>query len=263
MNQLFRVVLTRPLRMIVSELIVSTVCVYLALVYAIFYMSFQAFPIIFQDLYGLSPGVTGLVYLSIGGGAILSLAVFWTWDAVLARARAQNKDWVKREEYRRLPLAVIGGPTFFVSLFWLGFTAKKEISFVVPMLAGIPFGLGFMLIFMALLNYLTDAYEIFAASANAASSTCRSLLAVILPLATSKMFENLGISGACALLGGLCGGMCLIPFIFIWKGPSIRARSKFCLALKERKEAMMRKEEEERARMDRRAQREKEEKAEV
>ena len=32
------------------------------------------------------------------------------------------------------------------------------------MLAGIPFGVGFLLIFMALLNYIADAYEIFANS---------------------------------------------------------------------------------------------------
>uniref|UniRef100_A0A0B7KHD1 Major facilitator superfamily (MFS) profile domain-containing protein n=1 Tax=Bionectria ochroleuca TaxID=29856 RepID=A0A0B7KHD1_BIOOC len=202
LSQLFTVVLTRPIRMLLSEPIVSTTCAYLALVYAIFYMSFQAFPIIFSTLYGLSPGVTGLCYLPIGGGATLSLPIFC------------------------------------------------GLSFVVPMLAGIPFGLGFMLIFMALLNYLTDAYDIFAASANAAASCCRSLLAVVLPLATSRMFDDLGISGACALLGGLSAGMCVIPFVFIWKGPVIREKSKFCIALRERREEIHRRAERERERLE-------------
>ncbi|KAJ4320454.1 hypothetical protein N0V84_005845 [Fusarium piperis] len=262
LRQLLTVVLTRPLRMIISEPIVTTTCAYLSLVYTIFYMSFQAFPIIFQDVYGLSPGVTGLAYLPIFGGAAITLPISWAWDNVLARATARDAPWVRREEYRRLPLACLGGPLFVISLFWLGWSAREDVSFVAPMMAGIPFGMGFMLIFMAMLNYLTDAYEIFAASANAAASTCRSLFAVVLPLATTPMFRRLGIPGACSLLGGLSALMCIIPFVFIWKGPSIRARSRFCIALRERKEEMQRKEDEARARLERIELREKEEEKE-
>lgn len=42
------VVLTRPFRMLVQEAIVLFTCLYLALAYAIFYLYFQAYPIIFQ-----------------------------------------------------------------------------------------------------------------------------------------------------------------------------------------------------------------------
>lgn len=251
LSQLLTVVLTRPLRMLLFEPIVTTTCAYLSLVYSIFYMSFQAFPIVFQDVYGLSPGVTGLAYLPIAGGACLTFPIFYYWDITLTRAQARNATWVKREEYRRLPLACIGGPLFVISLFWLGWSARSSVSVTAPMLAGIPFGMGFLLIFMAMLNYLTDAYEIFAASANAAASCCRSLFAVVLPLATTHMFHRLGIAGACSLLGGLSALMCIIPFVFIWKGPSIRSRSPFCIALRERKEEMMRKSEEEEARRER------------
>ncbi|KAI0181613.1 major facilitator superfamily transporter [Hypoxylon sp. FL1284] len=248
LRQLATRVLTRPVRMILTELIVTAVCIYLSLIYAIFYMSFEAFPIIFQDVYGLSPGVTGLCYLPIGAGACLALPIFFSYDHFLANAQARGAPWSKQEEFRRVPLAAIGGPIFVISLFWLGWTARPEVSFVAPMLAGIPFGIGFQLIFMALLNYITDAYEIFAASANAAASSSRSIFAVVLPFATTPMFTRLGISGACSLLGGLSLVMCVIPFIFIWKGEEIRARSKFCIALKERKLEMERKNEEQQRR---------------
>lgn len=130
---------------------------------------------------------------------------------------------------------MIGGPIFAVSLFWLGFSAKASVHYAVPSLAGIGFGIGFQLIFMGMLNYLTDAYEIFAASANAAASSARSFVAVVLPLATTPMFQNLGISGALGLLGGLSLLLGATPFIFLWKGERIRAGSAFCIALKERK----------------------------
>lgn len=228
-------VLTRPLRMLITEMIVSSACTYLALVYGIYYMSFQAWPIIFEQLYGLSLGVTGLCFLPVGGGAFVSLGIYFWYDGYLARAKKQNKAWAFREECRRVPLACIGGPLFVVALFWLGWTARASIPFWVPMLAGVPFGMGFMLIFMALVNYLTDAYEIFAASANAASSATRSVLAVVLPLATTPMFSRLGIAGACSLLAGLSVLMVPIPFIFVWKGVQIRERSKFCIKLKQQK----------------------------
>lgn len=101
------------------------------------------------------------------------------------------------------------------------------------------------------LNYITDAYEIFAASANAAASCTRSVLGTVLPFACTPMFQRLGISGACSLLGGLSCLVCIIPFIFIWKGERIRAGSRFCIALRERKEEMERRVEEQRCKEER------------
>jgi MFS family permease len=150
-KELTTVVLTRPIRMIIFEPIVSTSCAYLALCYGIFYMSFQAFPIIFQGVYGLSPGVCGLTYLAIGAGCLLALPIFWIYDNILARAQARDAAWTHQEEYRRLPLACLGGPMFVISLFWLGWSSRESVHFVVPMLAGLPFGIGFMCIFQALL----------------------------------------------------------------------------------------------------------------
>ncbi|KAI0875386.1 major facilitator superfamily transporter [Hypoxylon argillaceum] len=244
-KQVVTKVLTRPIRMFLTELIVTATCLYLALVYAIFYISFGAFPIIFQKLYGLSPGVAGLLFLPISGGSIIALGIFFAWDGYLLKAQEKNRPWAKKEEYRRVPLAVIGGPIFAVSLFWLGFSARMDVPYLVPSLAGIGFGIGFQLIFIGMLNYLTDAYEIFAASANAAASSARSLLAVILPLATTPMFQKLGISGALSLLGGLSLLLSTIPFLFLWKGEKIRAGSAFCMALKESKLEMQRRAEQE------------------
>ncbi|KAL4779197.1 MFS general substrate transporter [Aspergillus varians] len=231
-----RTVLLRPLRMLFFEPIVAASSTYLALVYAIFYMSFQAYPIIFQEIHHMSPGICGLAYLPIGAGCLLFLPVFWLYDNYLVRLERQQKPWFvkNKREYIRLPLACLGGPLFAISLFWLGWSARTDIHFAAPLLAGIPFGFGFICIFIALMNHLTDAYGTYAASANAASSCSRSLLATVLPLATRPMFDRLGVSGACSLLGGLSALMCVIPFVFIWKGNEIRERSAFCNALKEK-----------------------------
>ena len=47
-KQLITVTLTRPVRMIIYEAVVLFTCLYLSLAYAIFYMYFEAYPIVFQ-----------------------------------------------------------------------------------------------------------------------------------------------------------------------------------------------------------------------
>jgi hypothetical protein len=62
------------------------------------------------------------------------------------------------------------------------------------------------------------------------------------------MFSHLGIAGACSLLGGLATLMCVIPLVFLWQGERIRAGSKFCVAIRQCREEMTRKIDEQRKR---------------
>ena len=120
-----------------------------------------------------------------------------------------------------------------VSLFWLGWAAQSDVHWIAPILSGIPFGLGFLLVFMALINYMVDAYEIFAASALAAASSTRSVFGAVLPFAGQPMYIALGIGWASSLLGFISLAMCAIPYAFIKYGDRIRANSKFCQELAE------------------------------
>lgn len=151
-------VMTRPFRMLFRELIVSTTCVYLALCYGIFYLYFEAYPIIFQgpnSVYKFSPGIAGLMFLPICVGAFVAGAIFMCWDYFLARAQARNAKWSQKEEFRRLPLAFAGGPLYAISIIWLGWSSREGVFWLVPVLSGVAFGAGFILIYMAMLNYLS------------------------------------------------------------------------------------------------------------
>lgn len=104
------------------------------------------------------------------------------------------------------------------------------------MLAGVPFGMGLELVFISMLNYLADAYDVFAASALASSAFSRSIFAVLLPLAASPMYERLGIPWACSLLGFLSLAMAIIPFVFLRYGTWLRMNSHYCQELLKQKE---------------------------
>ncbi|CAN8104555.1 unnamed protein product [Discula destructiva] len=223
---LVRKSLLRPLRMLVSEPLCIAMCLFVSYASAIFFIYFESYPIIFQDLYGLSTGVAGLTFLPIAVGALCGFAITLWYDTILARAKARDARWAQIEEYRRLPLGILGGIAYVVSLLWLGWSARPEIHWAVPMMSGIVFGIGFMLIFSASLNYLTDAYTIYAASALATASFTRSLLGAFLPLAAPKLFGSLGVAWGNSLLALLSLLLTLLPVLFIKLGPELRRRSR-------------------------------------
>lgn len=165
-------------------------------------------------------------------GGVLAVPVFLWYDRFLAMQKSFGKAWALREEYRRLPLACIGGPLYALSLFWLAWTAKPSIHWAAPMLSGILFGLGIDLTFMALTNYITDAYDIYSASALASSVFSRNIAAALLiTLGTPPMYSRLGVGWACTLLGCVCLVLSPIPFAFVRWGPKLRDRSPFCKQL--------------------------------
>jgi hypothetical protein len=127
----------------------------------------------------------------------------------------------------------MAGPFFVLSCFWIGWTAAPPHNgtpthWAVPVCAGIPFGIGFLLLFMALLNYLVDAYGFFSASAMAAASSTRSTFGAVLPFAARPMYDRLGVNWACSLLGFIALVLAFVPFVFIRFGPWMRSRSEFC-----------------------------------
>jgi len=189
----------------------------------------------------------------VGIGAIFSGAIYLWWDHYIDKAKVRNASWAHREDYRRLPLGCIGGPFFTVGMFWMGWTARSSIHWIVPVLGGFPLGAGMLLLFMSLINYLVDAYETFAASALAATACSRSLFGVLLPFAAKPMYDQLGVAWACSLLGFLSLAMCTIPFAFLKYGNKIRANSRFCQELAQQKRKLAEDEERKRAKYSRRA----------
>jgi hypothetical protein len=53
-------------------------------------------------------------------------------------------------------------------MFWFAFTTYPSVPWIVPILAGIPFGWGVVLVFASVFNCFVDAYREWSASAMAA-----------------------------------------------------------------------------------------------
>ena len=98
---------------------------------------------------------------------------------------------------------------------------------IVPTTAGVFLATSILLIFVGYLNYLTDTYLMYAASALAANTVARSGAGAAAPLFTQYMFDALGVGGGGSLIAGVATLLAPIPFIFYKYGEPIRKRSKF------------------------------------
>ncbi|EOD44313.1 putative major facilitator superfamily transporter protein [Neofusicoccum parvum UCRNP2] len=217
---------SRPLRMLISEPIVLLLSIYMAFVYGILYLFLTAYPIVFQQIHGMNLGVGGLPYFGMILGQLLAGTFIVLRQPGYQRKLAANNDWPVPEW--RLPEVIIGGVAFAIGLFWFAWTGyTKDIHWIVPTLSGLCSGFGLMAIFLQSLNYLVDAYLMFAASAIAANTFLRSLCGAGFPLFATYMFNGMGVQWAGTLLGCVAAVLVPVPILFYLKGAKIRERSAF------------------------------------
>lgn len=217
---------SRPMRLLFLEPIVTSLSVYMAFVYGILYLFLTAYPFVFQRVHHMTPGVGGLPFFGMITGQILSgisvlLQQPWYNRKLTANNNVPVPEW-------RLPSVIAGGVAFAIGIFWFGWSGYKEsVHWIVPTLSGLLTGFGLMSIFLQSLNYLVDAYLMFAASAIAGNTFLRSLCGAGFPLFATYMFDGMGIEWASTLLG--CIGLVLIPIpvIFYIYGEKIRAMSSY------------------------------------
>jgi DHA1 family multidrug resistance protein-like MFS transporter len=114
---------------------------------------------------------------------------------------------------------------FILRFGWTGY--NPNIHWIAPTLSGLLSGFGLMAIFLQSLNYLVDAYLMFAASAIAANTFLRSLCGAAFPLFALYMFDGMGIQWASTLLGCVAALLVPVPIWFYLRGAKIREKSKF------------------------------------
>lgn len=198
----------------------------MAFIYGLLYLFLTFYPIVFQQIHGMNKGVGGLPYFGMILGEICAgVYIVITQPSYNRKLIANNN--IPIPEWR-LPPAIIGGVLFAIGLFWFGWSGyKADIHWIVPTLSGLFTGFGIMSIFLQCLNYLIDAYLMFAASAIAANTFLRSLCGAGFPLFATYMIEGMGVQWAGTLLG--CVAFCLVPLpiVFYIRGAKIRQNSKF------------------------------------
>ncbi|ETI23718.1 hypothetical protein G647_05523 [Cladophialophora carrionii CBS 160.54] len=217
--------LARPWALLFREPIVLLLSIYMAVVYGTLYLFFAAFPIVFQQGYGWNAGEEGLAFLGIMVGNLLAVGVIIMDNKRYIRISKAHGGFAPPES--RLPPVIFGGVIAIVGLAWFAATADPRIHFIVPVLSGLPFGIGFILVFMCCSNYLVDSYVIYSASVLAGNSILRSTFGAVFPLFATYMYDSLGVHWASAVPGFIALACFPFPIFFYKYGESIRRRCKY------------------------------------
>ncbi|KAK9586820.1 hypothetical protein V6Z96_000842 [Aspergillus fumigatus] len=187
-----KISLSRPWILLFREPIVLLLSVYMAIVYGTLFMMFGAFPIVFAGQRGWNQGVSGLAFLGIMIGMMCAVAFSIYDNKRYIRAQEAHKGFAPPEA--RLPPCLVASVAIPIGLFWFAWTNYPSIHYLASISAGVPFGFGMVLAFLSLMNYLIDAYTIYAASVLAASAVLRSIFGAAFPLFVKYMYSSLGRS---------------------------------------------------------------------
>ncbi|KAH8819491.1 major facilitator superfamily domain-containing protein [Xylogone sp. PMI_703] len=228
--------IVRPFVLTLTEPILWFWDTYIAVIYAILYLCFVAYPIIYTDDRGWSLGITGLAFAGIGTGTVIGIIT----EPLIRRwinSHPKEPDTGRVAPEASICIVCVAAFLCPIGQLWFSWTCfPTTIHWILPILAGVPFGLGNCWVFIYSSNYLAGSYGIYTASALAGNTVVRSLAGGTLPLAGPAMYSKLGPQWAGTLLGLTQVVLIPIPFVFYKWGKGIRMRSPLIRKLREDQE---------------------------
>ncbi|KAN0138990.1 Major facilitator superfamily domain containing protein [Lactarius tabidus] len=217
-------VLVRPFALNFQEPIVLVLNIYIGLIYALLYIWFESFPIVFIGIYHWREQMLGLSFLGIFVGTLILIPPFFAYLYFVQEPKYNEKGELKPEE--RMPIAIFGAFIVPICLLWFGWSSRANVHWIVPIIGSGLFGIAALLLFNAVLNYLADAYPTYAASVLAGNDFIRSMFGAAFPLFAGAMYRNLGVGWASTLLALLSCAFIPIPILLYKYGDRIRMASK-------------------------------------
>ena len=205
----------RPWRMLFTP-ICGLIALYASFIYGVFYASLASFPIIFQQDRGWDPLIGSLPFLALLVGILLGSALNVLNQIYFYNAQLTSSTDGKPVPENRLPPMMLGSFVFAAGLFLLGWTSHPRFHWMLPITGAVLVGFGYYTIFQSALNYLVDTFQRWGASAIAANTFLRSILAAAFPAIVIPVYKRLGTGQAASCFGAFAVAMIPIPWGF-WK----------------------------------------------
>lgn len=221
----FYINITRPLQLLFTHPMVLGLGSFMAFTMGLFFIFSSTYVSLFEDTYGYSVGISGLMWIPMGIGEMLGI-LFWTscLDYFYKKLKKLNNGVAKPEF--RLPGLIIAGFLIPFGLIIYGWSLRYKVFWFVPVFGAGLFAFTIIAIFQVIQNYLIDMNPRFAASSLAAAATFRSLFGFSFPLFGKQMYLALGWGWGNTLLAfvALLLGV-PFPSILFKYGESLRVRT--------------------------------------
>lgn len=222
-SELVKANLVRPFVMLATEPILMLMSLYIAIIYALLYAFFFAYPIIFGEIHHFNDGEIGLTFIGILVGTCFALMVTPYFEKLYVKTITEKG---RCDPEDRLPGMMFAAPFVPISLFIFGWTSFPWVHWIAPTIAGVPFGFGMVIVYYSANNYIIDCFSRYVTSALAAKTLIRSGSGAAFPLFIVQMYHGLNNQWASTLLAFIALAIVPIPFVFYKYGARIRAASK-------------------------------------
>ena len=133
--------------LLLREPICFLLCLYSSFLLSVLYLFFEAFPLVFKNNHGFELQYIGLSFIGLGIGEVVGGLISRPIVSALTNwfLRHKNRDdELRKPEFRLIP-AMLGAILVPIGMFWFAFTGYASVPWIVPILAGIPFGWGVVL----------------------------------------------------------------------------------------------------------------------
>jgi MFS family permease len=224
----------RPFEMFLREPIVLFLSLLSGFSDALIFVFTESFTLVFEQ-WNFSTLAVGLTFGSILIGYLIAYIIFLPDIYRQMKVRRANGA-ASRHAERRLLLLLFIAPLEPIGLLGFAWTSMgPPIPWIAPCIFACLIAMANYAIYMATIDYMVAAYGPYSASATGGNGFARDFLAGIATMYSTPMYQNMGskyhLQWASTLLGCV-GFLVLIPiYVFYWKGPAIRAKSKFAQQL--------------------------------
>lgn len=221
--------LYRPILLFWTEPIIMIFSGYLAIIFVVLYTFSAGFVEIFESTYHLNQGQVGVTYLSLALGCCFPLLLIPVTTRLIRRDihRARERGQLSPEPEINLYFSMFGAPAIPIGLFWMGWTARPEISLWCPLGASLVFGYGVTCVFISSYQYVAATFDYHPASALSTLQCFRLCAAGIMACIARLMYKYLGVNWTATVLGGISVVFMPVPYLLYRFGPTVRMWSKY------------------------------------
>ncbi|KAJ5665450.1 uncharacterized protein N7477_007898 [Penicillium maclennaniae] len=224
----------RPFEMFLREPIVLFLSLLSGFSDALIFVFTESFTLVFGQ-WNMSTLAVGMTFGSILIGYIIAYIIFLP-DIYRQISLRRKQGAASRLAERRLLLLLFIAPLEPIGLLGFAWTSMgPPIPWIAPLIFACLIAMANYAIYMATIDYMVAAYGPYSASATGGNGFARDFLAGIATMYSTPMYQNMGsthsLQWASTLLGCV-GFLVMIPiYVFYWKGPEIRKKSKFAQEL--------------------------------
>jgi MFS family permease len=224
----------RPYQLLLTEPIVLFLSLLSGLADALIFSFFESFGYVFQQ-WSFTPTQISLAFVAL---AVAYIIGYFTFFPIIARHNAQHDRGEQLTPEARLKPLLYLVTLLPTGLLICAFVATgPPIHWFGVIMATLLIGIANFAIYYTTIDYMVAAYGPHSASATGGNGFMRDLLAGLCALYTKPMYNNLGIRNSYLVLFGLTALFCVPVYVFYFKGPAIRAKSKFASQLARESEA--------------------------